>query len=81
MAIVWEESKRRSNLAKHGLDFADLDEDFFLSSMVVPAKGGRHMAIGRLADGVIAVVFAVLGTEGVSVISMRPASRKERGLI
>jgi len=80
MAIVWEESKRRSNLAKHGLDFADLDEGFFLSSMVVPAKGGRHMAIGRLADGVIAVVFAVLGSEGVSVISMRPASRKERGL-
>ena len=81
MAIVWEESKRWSNLAKHGLDFADLDEGFFLSSMVVPAKGGRHMAIGRLADGVIAVVFAVLGSEGVSVISMRPASRKERRLI
>ena len=81
MAIVWDESKRRSNLAKHGLDFADLDEGFFLSSMVIPAKGGRHMAIGRLADGVIAVVFAVLGSEGVSVISMRPASRKERGLI
>ena len=81
MAIVWEEAKRRSNLAKHGLDFADLDENFFLSSMVVPAKDGRHMAIGRLADGVIAVVFAVLGSEGVSVISMRPASRKERRLI
>lgn len=81
MAIVWEESRRRSNLAKHGLDFADLDEGFFLSSMVVPAKDGRHMAIGRLADGVIAVVFAVLGSEGVSVISMRPASRKERRLL
>jgi len=27
------------------------------------------------------VVFAVLGTEGVSVISMRPASRKERSLL
>lgn len=39
------------------------------------------MAIGRLANGVIAVVFAVLGAEGVSVISMRPASRKERSLL
>jgi hypothetical protein len=39
------------------------------------------MAIGRLADGTIAVVFAVLGTQGVSVISMRPASRKERELL
>ena len=81
MMIVWDEPKRRSNLAKHGLDFADLDEAFFLSSMVVPAQQGRHMAIGRLADGTIAVVFALLGTEGVSVISMRPASRRERGLL
>jgi len=81
MTIVGEEAKRLSNLAKHGLDFADLDEGFFLSSMVVPARSGRHMAIGRLADGVIAVVFAVLGSEGVSVISMRPASRRERRLI
>ena len=39
------------------------------------------MAIGRLADGTIAVVFATLGPEGVSVISMRPASRKERNLL
>lgn len=81
MMIVWDEPKRLSNLAKHGLDFADLDEVFFLSSLVVPVKGNRHMAIGRLADGTIAVVFTVLGAEGVSVISMRPASRKERGLL
>ncbi len=81
MMIVWNEPKRQTNLAKHGLDFADLDESFFLSSVVVPAKGGRHMAIGQLADGTIAVVFAVLGVEGVSVISMRPASRKERSLL
>lgn len=81
MMIVWDESKRSINLAKHGLDFADLDETFFLSSMVVPAKENRHMAIGRLADGTIAVVFAVLGTEGVSVVSMRAASRKERELL
>jgi uncharacterized DUF497 family protein len=39
------------------------------------------MAIGRLQDGTIAVVFAVLGTEGISLVSMRPASRKERELL
>lgn len=81
LMIVWDEPKRQGNLAKHGMDFADLDEEFFLSSTVLPAQKGRHMAIGRLEDGTIAVVFAVLGTEGVSVISMRPASRKERGLL
>jgi len=81
ITIVWDEPKRRSNLACHGLDFADLDEWFFLNAVTVPAQTGRHMAIGRLNDETLAVVFAVLGTEGLSVISMRPASRKERSLL
>ncbi len=79
--IIWDEPKRQSNLARHGLDFADLDEWFFLDAVTVPARKNRHMAIGRLNDGVIAVVFVLLGTEGLSVISMRPASRKERSLL
>lgn len=78
MRILWDEPKRQSNLDKHGLDFADLTEDFFLSSVVVPAKDGRSMAIGRLRDGIIATVFVRLGEEGLSVINMRPASVKER---
>ncbi|PZQ50138.1 MAG: hypothetical protein DI556_08710 [Rhodovulum sulfidophilum] len=80
-AIVWDPPKRLANLAKHGLDFADLTEAFFLGSLVVPAKCGRYMAIGRLADGTIAVVFALLGREALSVISMRSASQRERRLI
>lgn len=72
--IVWDEPKRQTNLAKHGLDLADLDETFFLASLVVSVKRNRHMAIGRLQDGTIAVVFAVLGAEGM-------ASRKERELL
>ena len=39
------------------------------------------MAIGRLGDGTFAVVFATLGTEVVSVVSMRPASERERSLL
>ena len=79
--IVWDEPKRQINLERHGLDFSDLDEWFFLDAVIVPAKENRYMAIGRLNDGTVAVVFAVLGTEGVSVISMRPASRNERSLL
>ena len=78
MVIVWDEPKRVRNLAWHGFNFADLTEEFFLSALIGPAKKGRYMAIGRLDDGTIAVVFATLGTEGISVISMRRASRKER---
>lgn len=80
LMIVWDEPKRLQNLAKHGLDFADLDAGFFLGALVVRAKDSRFKAMGRLADNTIAVIFATLGTEGVSVISMRPASRKERML-
>lgn len=79
--IVWDEPKRQRNIVRHKLDFADLDEWFFLEAVTVPAKVNRYMAIGRLDDGTIAVVFTTLGTEGVSVISMRPASRKERSLL
>ncbi len=78
LMILWDEPKRVKNLAKHGLDFADLREEFFLSAVVIPAKSKRLKAMGRFADGTIAVVFAALGVEGVSVISMRPASRQER---
>jgi uncharacterized DUF497 family protein len=80
MRIVWDEPKRLANLERHGLDFRDLTVEFFLESFVRPAKNGRFQAIGRF-QGVVSVVFARLGSEGVSVISMRPASRNERRLI
>lgn len=81
MKITWDEAKRLANVDKHGLDFCDLTLDFFMSSLVVPAKEGRFAAIGKLDDGTIVVIFAKRGTQGVSIISMRPASPKERSLL
>ncbi len=81
MNIVWDEPKRITNIEKHGLDFAALTIEFFENSQILPAKHGRFQAIGRLADGTIVVIFATLGTEALSVISMRPARRDERSLI
>ncbi|WP_299438496.1 BrnT family toxin [uncultured Rhodospira sp.] len=80
MIIVWDEPKRRQNLAKHGLDFAALTSEFFLDALVGPAREDRFKAMGRLGDGIVAVVFARRGAEGVSVISLRPASKTERTL-
>ena len=81
MIITWDNAKRLANLDKHGLDFADLDLDFFLDSSIVPAQGHRLKAIGRLGSEVmIAVVFAPLGTEAISIVSMRFASKKERNM-
>jgi len=80
MKISWDEHKRQSNIEKHGMDFADLTVDFFETAIILPAKGERFMAINIFLDGVATVVFAQLGSEAISVISMRPASRKERSL-
>lgn len=79
MKIVWDEVKRQSNLAKHGLDFASLTVEFFEAARVETTKHDRFLAIGEL-DGVavVAVVFRPLGSEALAVISMRRANEKER---
>ena len=77
MKIVWDEPKRQANLVKHGMDFADLDPGFFADALVGAANGTRLKAIGEI-DGIITVIFVQLGSEALSVISMRPASEKER---
>ncbi|KFL31932.1 hypothetical protein JP75_05920 [Devosia riboflavina] len=82
MNITFDEPKRLSNIAKHdGLDFASLTVQFFETAAIFPAKGDRLLAIGVFEGIVIAVVFQPLGTEALAVISMRPASRKERDLL
>ncbi len=80
MIIVRDEPKRLANIDKHGIDFANIGEQFFLSAIVRPAKDGRYAAIGNL-DGVIVVIFVALGSEAVSIVSARPASRRERSLL
>ena len=81
MEIVWDAIKRRANLAKHGLDFADLDVAFFTAALLRPGHSGRTLAIGQWRDEmVVAVVFRPLGSEALSIISLRPASAREREL-
>ena len=80
--ITWDEPKRLANLATHKLDFAEFESRFdFASAIVRPAKHGRSLMIGRLGGTLlVAVVFSMLGTEAMSIISLRPASKKERKL-
>jgi uncharacterized DUF497 family protein len=80
MKIVWDELKRLANLDKHGLDFAELTESFFEDALIVRSRGNRFRGIGLNNKGIVCVVFARMGREAVSVISMRPASVTERKL-
>ena len=86
MQIVWDEPKRLRNLQDHGLDFVDVRGRFeFAVAIIVPGHPGkdgrpRLKAIGSLDQQLIAVVFSLLGTEGISLISARRASLGERRL-
>ena len=82
MLITFDESKLQTNIIKHRLDFRDLSLGFFEAATIFAAPQERLKAIGTFEDRiVIAVVFKPLGTEALTVISMRPASRKERSLL
>lgn len=78
MKIVWDEPKRETNKRARGLDFADLTIEFFATSIIAPTRQGRMRAIGEFRGRALTVIFKPLGSEAISVISMRPASRKER---
>jgi uncharacterized protein len=81
MVIVWDESKRLSNFDKHGVDFADIDEAFFLTAKLGEAKLGRFFAAGWLGTLPLIVFFALLGSEGLSIVSARKPYRHERNLL
>ena len=81
--LVWDETKRRINFAKHGLDFADagevLDSRFRLDIPIMRRGEARIQSISY-ALGYLAVLTAVHVERDhvIRVISFRRASREER---
>jgi len=82
-ALIWDESKRQSNLRKHGLDFAHaaevLESRYRLDIAVVRGGEVRTQSISY-ALGFLAVLTVVhTEREGATrVISFRHASNEER---
>lgn len=80
----WDERKREANLRTHELDFADVRDRFdwntarVVQSYPAPDGRARFAAIGRLDGRLVTLVFSPLGSEAISVISLRVASRTER---
>jgi uncharacterized DUF497 family protein len=81
--LIWDETKRRSNLAKHGLDFRDagevMDSRYRLDIAAVRGDEVRMQSISY-ALGFLAVL-TVVHTErdgATRVISFRHASNEER---
>lgn len=76
--ITWDEPKRLANLEKHGLDFTDAEAFDWSAALVRRARNGRFQALGAIGNVIVLMIFKPLGTEAISVISLRPASAKER---
>ncbi|MCF4128559.1 BrnT family toxin [Methylobacterium sp. SyP6R] len=82
--MVWDEFKREGNIRKHRMDFADARDRFEWMDAVVeaarPASDGRprFLAIGFLDGKLASLVFALVGSEAISAISLWRASRSER---
>ena len=81
--LIWDETKRKANLVKHGLDFRDADEvlasRYRWDAEVVRGGETRVLSISY-ALGFLAVL-SVVHTERhgfARVISFRRASRTER---
>lgn len=78
MKIVWDQPKREKTLAERKLDFADVPLEFFEAAAIVGARKGRFKAVGLLNGRMMSIIFRPLGTEALSIVSMRSASVAER---
>ena len=81
--IGWDEAKRRSNLKKHGIDFAVVDLAFDDPSAVIEEDTSerygeaRFKIVAVLRAQLLAIVFSERD-DVIRIISARPATKRER---
>jgi uncharacterized DUF497 family protein len=84
MNFEWDENKRKTNLRKHGIDFADAPEIFnglMLTQWDARADYGedRWVGVGLMRNRVVVVVFTERNAgETIRIISLRKAMAYER---
>ena len=84
MNFMWDERKRRTNIAKHGLDFADA-EKVFAGPMVLfeddRTDYGEQRMIGIGLLNYLVVLIVHMETDDIiRIISMRKADNDETNL-
>jgi uncharacterized DUF497 family protein len=82
MTFEWDEAKNRSNIRKHGFDFADAEEMFRGMLIVDPDTREdygerRWTGVGSIRGRTVHVVFTEPVPETIRIISLRKASRRE----
>ena len=84
MELEWDEAKRESNLAKHGLDLAvslELFADYFMERLDTRQDYGedRWVALG-IIRGMVVVLIYTERDDTLRPISLRKATVQERGI-
>lgn len=82
--ILWDEEKRRANLRKHALDFADAEDVFSGITYTIEDRRfdygeQRFVTLGMLRDAVV-VIAHTEARDRIRIISMRKATRHEQAL-
>jgi uncharacterized DUF497 family protein len=83
MTFEWDEAKNRSNMRKHGLDFADAEEMFRGFLIIRPDTREdygeeRWIGIGMIQGRVTLAAFAEPSPNTIRLISLRKADHDER---
>lgn len=82
MRFDWDETKNRSNIRKHGIDFNDAKEIFVHNFLHAyddreDYQEERWVVFGWIRDVVCVVVYTVRDNGVIRIISARKATRKE----
>jgi uncharacterized DUF497 family protein len=83
MIFEWDKAKNRTNIRKHGIDFAEAEEMFRGLLVVEPDTREdygekRWRGLGTIRGRTVAVVFTEPAPETIRIISLRKADHEER---
>ena len=83
MRFEWDDSKRRINLRKHGIDFEDVTAAFdspMLTALDTREDYGeeRWIGIGIIQSVVVVIVFTERSHDSIRIISARKAIKHEK---
>ena len=81
LELEWDEEKRRANIQKHSLDFADVkyldwDHATYIEDNRFPYPEPRYWAFALWKSRLFLVAFCRRGSK-IRIISFRKANRKE----
>jgi uncharacterized protein len=82
MRFIWDETKRRSNIQKHGLDFSHAQKIFSGPTFTFEDKRfdyaeQRFLTVGLLDITVVVIAHTEIEKE-IRIISMRKATKNEQ---